>query len=132
MFSVMFVLMACHATFAQLPFPETVGERTDAMQATMDAKRDTKPLNSQAWTFAGCFGSTLGVVGAYAMTPSVPPAKLLGKSPEYVDSYIQTYQQEMKNKRAKHAVIGCVGSQCVVAMLYGMGLRAIYYGGHED
>lgn len=129
MFSVMFVLIVCHATFAQLPFPETAAKRTDGMQAVTDAERDAKQANIQVWAFVGCFGSVFGVASAYVLTPSVLPIKLLGKSPEYVANYTQTYQQEVRNERTKHAAIGCLGSHCVAVILSAIILPE---GGQED
>ena len=123
----MFMLAAWHVALAQLPFPETAGENTDGMQAIVDATRDAKQADTQIWSLVGCFGGVLGVAGAYAIEPSVPPVKLLGKSPEYVSYYTQIYQQEVKSQRTKNAVLGCVGGYAVITVFYLMLLSRYQY-----
>ena len=120
--TLLIILMACHAAFAELPLPSTLGQpnetTSDGMQGIIDATRDAKQADTQVWALVGCFGGVFGVAGAYALTPSVPPIKLLGKSPEYVSYYTQTYQQEVKNQRTKNAALGCVGGYAAVVFFY--------------
>lgn len=84
----------------------------------MDATRDAAQADTQVWALVGCLGGLFGVAGAYALTPAVPPIKLLGKSPEYVTYYTQTYQQEVKNERTKQASMGCVGGYAAMGCFY--------------
>ena len=39
-------------------------------------------------------------------TQNPPPKRLLGKSPEYIAAYTQSYQSEMRNLKRKHGNIG--------------------------
>ena len=72
--------------------------------AEADAEADVqKPL----WFAAGCFFPVLGVVAGYAIAPSPPSSKFLGKSPEYVAFYTDAYQAKAKNIQGRNALIGC-------------------------
>lgn len=42
-------------------------------------------------------------------SPSPPPERLLGKSPEYVVSYVNTYVNSVKRRRAQWSAAGCIG-----------------------
>ncbi len=76
--------------------------------AILHATRDAQHSNQQLWRIAGFFCNIAGMVGANLLTPTVPATKILGKSPEYVDSYTKTYQQEVRRKRTEHATFGCL------------------------
>ena len=78
-------------------------------QAMIDAKRDAKNADTAVWTFAGFFCGIFGMMGAYAVTPSVPTVRLIGKSPEYVSFYADTYKHEARNEQVKAATCGCLG-----------------------
>ena len=128
--TLLIILIVCHTTFAELPLPSTLGQpnetTSDGMQAIIDATRDVKQADLQVWTLIGCIGGVLGVTAAYAIPPSVPPIKLLGKSPEYITYYTQTYQQEIKSERTKQATIGCVAGWVFVGCFYALLLPEIY------
>ncbi|MXV75881.1 hypothetical protein F4Z99_16610 [Candidatus Poribacteria bacterium] len=57
---------------------------------------------------------------AYAnvSNPTVPSHRLLGKSPEYVDTYSDAYKRAIKNRRVKMAGIGW--SVSLVATLWSL------------
>ena len=116
--SVIALLIVSMPIFAQFPFPETIGKTTDGMQAIRDATRDAQQADTRIWALVGCFGGVLGIAGAYALTPAVLPIKLLGKSPEYVTYYTQTYQQAIINQRPQNAALGCVGGYAAMVVFY--------------
>lgn len=90
---------------------------SDAAQAISDAQRDAKLANTQIWGTAGCLLGVTGMFLAYIITPTIPPEKLLGKSPEYVIYYTSTYQKLVKEDQTTKATIGCVvGTGTMVAL----------------
>lgn len=48
----------------------------------------------------------LTLVYNYRLTP--PPERLLGKSPEYIDVYIDAYKTRTRQLRGQYAAVGCV------------------------
>ena len=66
---------------------------------------------------AGCLLGVTGMLIAYVVTPTVPPERLLGKSPEYVAHYTSTYQRIVKSNQTRNATTGCViGTGAAVAL----------------
>ena len=86
--------------------------------AILHATRDAQQSNEQVWVFAGFFLNIVGIVGANIVTPTVPPTKLLGKSPKYVDYYTKTYQQEVRRKRTEQATLGCTAGALCLGISY--------------
>ena len=77
-------------------------------QAVSDAKRDAKAsVDKTLWFLAGCFGGFFGVVTASTYHHPVPTVSLLGKSPEYVAFYTDTYISEARDIQADMAFAGC-------------------------
>jgi len=74
-----------------------------AMEATQDAQADE---NGALWFFAGCLLGVIGVVIAYVADPTPPPARLMGKSPEYLAIYMRTYQSEGRSAQVRSALWG--------------------------
>ena len=86
---------------------------TDAeMDAITDAQRDS------TWYGAGFLFGVFGIGAAYVATPSVPPRRLLGKTPEYIVFYTDAYQQAMKKERVEQATTGCLIWGGVLAFYY--------------
>ena len=58
-----------------------------------------------------CRLAGLGFLTGYAIlhSPSPPPERLLGKSPEYVVSYVNTYVNRVKLRRTLSSTAGCIG-----------------------
>ena len=95
-------------------------EISETQQATQDARRDAE-LNTSllAWGSAGFLCGCFGFAYAYLATPGVPAGVLLGKSPIYVDTYTQVYQQHVKRRRLQASIIGCaVGSAISTVYTY--------------
>ena len=76
-------------------------------QAYTDAKNDAKKSTTAVWFLAGCLVPVWAIAGAYMVEPSVPTARLIGKSPEYVSFYTDTYKDEVKQTRITSAIGGC-------------------------
>jgi len=50
--------------------------------------------------------------------PSPPPARLLGKSPEYAMTYTQSYRHAGKREQGSKAITGCLVGTAVGVVLY--------------
>ena len=96
------------------------------MQAIADAQRDVEV--SPAWILAGLGFSIFGVAYASLATPSVPITRLIGKDPDYIIFYTETYQREVRKKRKIYSAIGCVGNLVLYIII---GLSSVsYYNEH--
>ena len=88
--------------------------RAEAMiAAERDARND---VNTGLWFLGGCLGGVIGLVVAYAVEPSPPATRLLGKSPEYVAFYTDAYTETAKNRQVNSAVGGCVVNAIATAV----------------
>lgn len=103
----------------------TLAQQTnDAAQAIVDATRDAKnPQNGYIWFPAGCLLGVvgLGVVGillAAVYSPPPPATRLLGKSPEYIVYYTETYQNVAKDDQMTEATLGCLLGSCLLSLAY--------------
>jgi hypothetical protein len=74
-------------------------------QARLDAHADIK---SETWFLIGCLTSLTGWLIAYVVEPSPPVTRILGRSPEYVAVYSDTYKREGKKIQTSKAFSGCV------------------------
>ena len=90
--------------------PQPVDTARAVMEATQDAQADE---NGALWFFAGCILGLIGVVIAAVAEPTPPPARMMGKSPEYLAVYTQTYKSEGKSAQLKSSLWG-VGTTVVV------------------
>ncbi len=105
--------------------------QTEAIAAEAAAEADAnKDVNKPLWFGAGCllsglsfaplpgcyslFLPPLGLTGTYFYQPDPPASRLIGKSPEYVDVYTQTYKSQRGNIQVLWASRGCI-SGCVVS-----------------
>ena len=84
--------------------------------AERDAVADAKLDNT--WYGAGFLFGVLGIGAAYVISPSVPPRRLLGKTPEYVIFYTDAYRQAIKAERVEQATTGCIIWGGVLAAYY--------------
>lgn len=66
----------------------TLAQTNDTVQAILDAKLDVQ----EPWRLLGCLGKLDIVLPTQKITPALPAQRLIGKSPEYVVNYTQTYQ----------------------------------------
>lgn len=86
-----------------------------------DAEAAADRENGTIWFIGGCLGTVLTLVLAQVMDPTPPASALLGESDEYVAQYTDTYINEVKSKRTKNAIYGCITG----GVLY-VGLWALY------
>ena len=99
----------------------------EALQAGQDAAAD---VNEFFW-FGGnfllssvgcCIFGTAGVLTAYLYKPPPPASRLLGKSPEYISLYLDTYQDAARFRRVVPATLGYLTGSvtcCVVTSIIG-------------
>ena len=98
-----FVMAVLVFSMSIAAFAQQNSELFDAViAAEQDAKAGVNQLN---WWTSGC-----GLIGfIMANRESQPsPARLVGKSPEYVEVYTQVYKAKVKNLRISGAVPGCL------------------------
>lgn len=94
---------------------------TDEVQAITDAKKDVKAhFNQTLWFTTGCFLPIIGPLVSQRDIKSIPAARTLGKSPQYVAFYIDYYEIYMKKQRYNWALGGCIVGGLVDACLLGV------------
>ncbi|MYH80514.1 hypothetical protein F4141_07390 [Candidatus Poribacteria bacterium] len=84
--------------------------------AKADAKSDLDSTQRAIWFLAGVGCGVLTVGTAALMNPNPPIHRLLGKSPEYVAIYADTYTKQTRTTRLGLASAGCL----VNITLYGL------------
>ena len=114
--------------------------QADAIAAEADAEADAnKDVNKPLWFGAGCLLSGLsfaplpgwyslllppvGLTGTYFYQPDPPVSRFIGKSPEYVAVYTQTYKSKRGNIQALWASTGCIsGCAAVGGLVFAVGV----------
>ena len=94
--------------------PPPVDAGRAAAEGVQDADAD---INGTLWFFVGCLG-IIGIAVAYFAEPSPPPARLMGKSSEYVMLYTTAYKTEGKSIQGRHAIYGCLVGTAIVVAIY--------------
>lgn len=98
---------------------------TDEVQAITDAKKDVKAhFNQTLWFTAGCFLPIIGPFVSQRDIKSIPAARTLGKSPQYVAFYIDYYEIYMKKQRYNWALTGCIVGGLADVCLLGILINA--------
>ena len=78
-------------------------------QAIFDAQRDAQAaFDERLWYFGGCFFTVSGYFFSQVYYAPVPLVPLLGKSPEYVAFYTDTYRAKSRELRSEAAFRGCL------------------------
>ncbi len=85
---------------------------SEYVKGRIAGERDAQ--GNSMWILAGCLLGVIGVLLAYLIEPEVPSAALVGKSPEYVQGYIDGYKAKARQKNAIYA-------------LYGLGIAVVVY-----
>ena len=100
---VFFFIAVLGFSMSSVPFAQQNSERVEAIIA---AEQDAKAtVNQDQWWAYGCF--LIGVIAA-DKTPQPPAARLVGKSPEYVEAYTQAYEEKVRNLQRSAATPGCL------------------------
>ena len=55
----------------------------------------------------GCLLGALSLIPSYSYRPSPPLTRLVGKPPEYIGVYIDTYKEQRRSVAASAAIVGC-------------------------
>ena len=123
-----------------MPFVTLAQQPSVQAEAIIAAEQDAnKDVNKPFWFGTGCFLSGLsflptpfgyivppsGAVGTYFYRPAPPPARLIGKSPEYITAYTSTYQLKRGNIQARWTSVGCLSGCLIlgtVAVSIGIGI----------
>ena len=107
-------------------FPEYSNGVLNAVeaQAINDAERDASAhLNKLLWFTTGFSLPVIGVFLSQRNQRSIPGARLLGKSPEYVAFYTNAYRIKMKKLRFNWSLLGCLGGTAVAGLTVFWGTR---------
>ena len=95
-----------------MPFVLLAQQNSVQAEAVVDAERDAqKYADSGHWFLMGCLlqGNSVQVDKSI----SLPPTKLLGKSPEYIRLYAAAYSKKVKKIRTNNVRVGrvacCIG-----------------------
>ena len=105
-----------------MPILAQQDEFTAGSIAGAQAGRTT--TNGTMWLAVGCLGGLVGVVVAYIYQPTPPATQLLGKSPEFIAAYTDSYKASARSSQASKAWIGCVVSTLAyvaVGVVYAIG-----------
>ena len=102
-----------------LPFVSLAQQNTIQQQAMADAEQDVSvDVNGSLWFLGGCLGNITVLVIASVFEPHPPASRLLGKSPEYIAAYTDTYRAKATNLQASRALAGCLTGTAVVCVGY--------------
>src|ERR1017187_6358112 len=55
--------------------------------------------NGCLWGSAGLFLGPIGILLGFFIAPPVPPGRLIGKTPAYIESYSNCFKDEAKGKQ---------------------------------
>ena len=83
--------------------------------------------NGCLWGSAGLFLGPIGILLGFFIAPPVPPGRLIGKTPAYIESYSNCFKDEAKGKQALYAVKGCLYS----LLLYGAFVAYFWFAGKK-
>ncbi len=120
-----------------MPFVTFAQQHSMQAEAVIAAEQDAnKDVNKPFWFGAGCLLSGLfflpppfgyivppsGAVGTYFYRPAPSASRLIGKSPEYVDTYTSVYKLKRGNIQAQWTSAGCL-SGCVILGTIAVSIR---------
>lgn len=86
--------------------PALTQQSSDYLTGKADGARDGASAASPLWIVAGIGCGVFGVGAAYLMPPSPPAERLIGKSPEYVAGYTESYRNSARNRQTLYACAG--------------------------
>ena len=85
--------------------------------AERDVKADFRNHERLSWFTLGLGCNACGFAAAYFADAQPPVDRLLGKSPDYVNFYVDTYESELQKNRMIYAGAGCVLSLGIILAL---------------
>ena len=109
-FVLLLLLSSAPLIFAQANPVGVQSEQVQAIQvqAIQDAERDALVHHNRPMWFAiGCIFPGVGLLAPYFYQPLPPASAFIGKSPEYVAYYTDTYKRKTQNLQFQGAAIGC-------------------------
>lgn len=102
-----------------MPFVSLAQQNTIQAQAIADAEQDVSmDVNGTLWFLGGCLGNITVIIIANVIEPTPPASRLLGKSPEYIAVYSDTYKTKAKNLQTSRALAGCLTGTAVTCVGY--------------
>jgi uncharacterized membrane protein (DUF485 family) len=105
-----FVAIATVMSFVVFVTP-ILAQQDDFMAGRIAGEQAARANTSgMTWMAIGCVGGLLGVIIAYVYEPSPSAIQLLGKSPEYVAVYTDSYKETAKKVQTGKAWTGCIAS----------------------
>ncbi len=114
------ILKIKRSAIAEIAVPEVEGVEPEELKnarAYAEAVAKDK-VAAQTWVAAGLLLGPIGVLFAYATTPSLPESYLVGKSPEYVEAFTDAYTEKGKSIQRSRALQGCVAGVVVGGCVY--------------
>lgn len=104
--TIILILTSIHVLM--LPAEAMMGGHIDpvVLLAQKDAIRDMGHDGDLRWFAYGAGCWTFAVIHASINNPTVPSQRLLGKSPEHVNTYTDTYKRSTKIRRMEMSAIG--------------------------
>ena len=92
-----------------MPFVTLAQQNPVESRAKAAAERDVEAdINKPMWFAVGCFLPGFGLLGPYLYRPPIPTGRTIGKSPEYVAFYTDTYRTKMEQRQFTYAAAGCI------------------------
>lgn len=90
----------------------------EIMKGRIDGEQSARSnVNGTLWLAIGCLGGLLGIAVAYIYEPSPSATMLLGKSPEYVAAYTDSYKMTAKKIQTNKAWTGCIAGTLLYVVL---------------
>ena len=83
-----------------------------------DARLHAGHESGGTWFLIGCVGGFIGYIVATAITPNPPATALVGKDEQYVATFTDVYQSEVKSIRTRNAMYGCLVGTGATVLLY--------------
>lgn len=92
-----------------MPFVSFAQQTSELAEAVIAAEQDAKAdVNQGRWGAVGFMCGCFAVPIAYLFQPPPPAARFVGKSPEYILTYTQTYKAKVRSRQTGPALLGCL------------------------
>jgi hypothetical protein len=104
---------------------------TSSTNASYDAEQAAEAdANKSTWFAMGCLLGVVGWLVTEVSTPTPDASSLIGKDPEYVALYTDTYRAKVKKMRSGAAVSGCLVGTGVEVLIYAVLLNSTANSGY--